>query len=68
MTEIIFVVEEVPDGGYTARALGASIFTEAANLDALRGCVKDAVVCHFDEGAAPKTIRLRFVRDEVPGV
>ena len=68
MTEIIFVVEEAPEGGYTARALGASIFTEAANLVDLRVCVKDAVVCHFDEGAAPKTIRLHFVRDEVLGV
>jgi hypothetical protein len=27
--EIIFLVEEAPEGGYTARALGYSIFTEA---------------------------------------
>ena len=37
-------------------------------MDDFRVCVKDAVVCHFDEGAAPKTIRLHFVRDEVLSV
>src|SRR5262249_49549512 len=29
MNELIFIVEEAPEGGFTARALGASIFTEA---------------------------------------
>ena len=29
MDEIIFVVEEAPEGGYSARALGAAVFTEA---------------------------------------
>src|SRR5262249_25912813 len=28
-SEVIFLVEEAPEGGYTARALGESIFTEA---------------------------------------
>ena len=36
MYEIVFVVEEAPEGGYTARALGESIFTEGDSLD---GCV-----------------------------
>lgn len=62
---MIFQVEEAPEGGYTARALGASIFTEADNLDALHENVRDAVRCHFDEGEAPALIRLHFVRDEV---
>ena len=65
MDEVIFVVEEAPEGGYTARALGASIFTEAADLDELRAQVRDAVRCHFDEGQGPKVIRLHFVREEV---
>ncbi|MBI4182412.1 MAG: 2-oxoisovalerate dehydrogenase [Proteobacteria bacterium] len=65
MTEIIFVVEEAPEGGYTARALGASIVTEADTLEGLKSAVRDAVQCHFDPGAAPKVIRLHFVRDEV---
>lgn len=65
MNEIIFVIEEVVEGGFTARALGESIFTEAETLDTLRQQVRDAVNCHFDEGKAPKVIRLHFVRDEV---
>ena len=47
------------------RALGESIFTEADDLDALRGQVRDAVRCHFEEGQAPRVIRLHFVREEV---
>ena len=65
MNEIIFVIEEAVEGGFTARALGESIFTEADTMDALRQQVRDAVNCHFDEGKAPKVIRLHFVRDEV---
>jgi hypothetical protein len=65
MDELIFVVEDAPEGGYTARALGASIFTEGDDLDRLRGQVRDAVRCHFDEGQGPRLIRLHFVREEV---
>jgi hypothetical protein len=68
MTEILFVVEEAPEGGYTARAVGTSIFTEADDLDQLHTQVRDAVTCHFDPGQAPKLIRLHFVRDEVIAV
>ena len=48
MQEIIFVVEEEPDGGYIAKALGASIITQADTKEALQACVRDAVHCHFD--------------------
>ncbi len=65
MEEIIFLVENAPEGGYTARALGVSIFTEADDLNSLREMVRDAVCCHFDEGQGPKVIRLHFVREEV---
>ena len=59
--EIIFVVEEEPEGGYTARALGYSIFTEADTYEELRGQVREAIRCHFDEDAdIPKLIRLRI--------
>ncbi len=68
MDEIIFVVEEAPEGGYTARALGASIFTEADDLTGLRDQVRDAVRCHFDQGQGPKVIRLHVVRDDVIAV
>jgi hypothetical protein len=65
VSELIFQVEESPEGGYTARALGASIFTEADDLEDLHAQVRDAVRCHFDEGETPAMIRLHFVRDEV---
>ena len=65
MTELVFVVEEAPEGGYTARALGPSIFTEADTLPELRQQVRDAVACHFEPGSAPAVLRLHFVRDEL---
>jgi hypothetical protein len=65
MNELIFLVEEAPEGGLTARALGESIFTEADTIEALRAQVRDAVRCHFDEGKGPRVIRLHFVRDEI---
>lgn len=68
MKEIIFIVEEAPEGGFTARALGASIFTEADDLADLHNQVRDAVRCHFEESERPKIIRLHFVREEVIAV
>ena len=65
MNEIIFLVEDAPDGGFSAKALGHSIFTAADTEQELHGMVKDAVACHFDEGEAPKIIRLHYVREEV---
>jgi len=65
MNEIVFLVEEASEGGYTAKALGSSIFTEANTLEELHANVRDAVQCHFEDGKAPQTIRLHFVRDEV---
>jgi hypothetical protein len=64
-SEVIFSVEEAPEGGFVARALGHSIFTEADTLDSLRDAVRDAVRCHFDDADRPKVIRLHFVREEV---
>ena len=65
MSEIIFLVEEADEGGFTAQAVGESIFTEADTLDALRNNVREAVECHFDDGEAPAIIRLHIVRDEI---
>ena len=53
LKEIIFIVKEAPEGGYTAQALGYSIFTEADTWDELREAVQDAVRCHFDENEKP---------------
>ena len=53
MREIIFIVEEAPEGGYTAKSLGDSIFTEADTLSELKAMIKDAVICHFDKDKHP---------------
>lgn len=68
VSEIIFVLEEAAEGGYTARALGTSIFTEADTLSQLHDEIRDAVRCHFDEGQTPKVVRLHFVREELLAV
>jgi predicted RNase H-like HicB family nuclease len=66
MTEIVFLVEEDPGGGYVARALGESIFTQAETVSELRQQTRDAVRCHFGESSEiPQAIRLHMVRDEV---
>lgn len=65
MSEIIFLVDEAPEGGFSARAAGESIFTQAESVDDLHKQVRDAVKCHFDAGSVQKLIRLHFVRDEV---
>lgn len=65
MSEIIFLVEEADEGGFTARAVNESICTEGDTLEELRHNVREAVDCHFDDDHAPKVIRLHIVRDEI---
>lgn len=50
--EVLFLVEDADEGGYVARALGYSIFTEADSWDELKAAIRDAVQCHFDEGSS----------------
>lgn len=63
--ELIFLVEESAEGGYQARALGESIFTEADDMNQLKENVREAVVTHYDEGNHPRVIRLHFVKEEL---
>jgi predicted RNase H-like HicB family nuclease len=65
MSEIIFVVEDSDEGGYTAKSLGHSIHTEGETLDELRENVKDAIRCHFEANEMPHIVRLHIVKDEV---
>jgi hypothetical protein len=60
MNELIFLVEEAPEGGFNARALGESIFTQADTETELHAMIRDAVLCHFDEGKAPKILHLNM--------
>jgi len=68
MSEIIFLVEEAPEGGYTAKAVGESIFTDADTLEELHENIRDAICCHFEEAVRPRLVRLHFVREEVIAV
>jgi hypothetical protein len=67
-SEIIFAVQESPEGGYEAQALGYDIFTQGESMEELREMVRDAVRCHFSAGAVPSVIRLHLVKDEVIAV
>ena len=68
IAEIIFEVKESDEGGYEARALGHSIFTQAEDWNDLKEMARDAVLCHFEEGSAPRVIRLHLIREEAIAV
>ena len=53
MNELLFLVEEADDGSFRAQAVGEAIHTEADTLEDLRREIRDAVQCHFTEGATP---------------
>ena len=63
--EIVFQVRESLEGGYEARAVGYGIFTQGDDWDDLIYMMRDAVLCHFDEGEAPEAIRVHLVQNEV---
>ena len=66
--EIIFTVTESLDGGYEAKAVGYSIFTQCEEYDELPSTLREAVNCYFDEGELPSLIRIHLVKDEVIAV
>lgn len=64
--ELVFVVEEAPEGGFTAHAAGESIFTEANEIESLRKNILEAVRCHYAGARSrPRIVRLHLVRDEI---
>jgi hypothetical protein len=65
MNEVFFLVEEAIEGGFTAKAMGESIFTDGETLEELKENIKEAVLTHYDEGMAPKIIRLHLVKEEI---
>ncbi len=68
MNEIVFLVERAPEAGYTGRALGESIFTEADDIESPHNQVRDAVRCRLEAKEAPRLIRLHFTHEEVIAV
>ena len=65
MNEVFFLIEEALEGGYVAKAIGESIFTEAETMDELKTNIREAVHCHFDDDKLPKIIRLHLVKEEI---
>ena len=66
--KVVFEVTEATAGGYNARAVGHSIFTQGRDWADLKAMVKDAVLCHFDNDEMPESIRLRFSADDIVAV
>ena len=66
--EITFEVHEADEGGYYAAAIGYDIITQGDSWDDLKLMAQDAVLCHFDDDSAPRTIRLHLVKDEILAV
>jgi hypothetical protein len=63
MNELIFIVENAPEGRYTARALDDSIMAEADTIAELHEQVRNAVRSRFEHGESRRIIRIRFVRE-----
>jgi predicted RNase H-like HicB family nuclease len=68
MSELVFEITQEPDGGFTAEALGESIFTQADTWEELRANVQEAVEAFYFDRTKPSSLRLHLVRDEVLAV
>ena len=67
--ELIFEVRDAEEGGYCARSLGHSIFTEAETWEELRANVIEATSLHFEDGPVrPRLVQLHYVKDELLAV
>ena len=62
--EIIFEVTESDDGGYEARTIDHSIFAQGDDWDDMMAMVRDAVLCHFEDGSVPGAIKLHLIRED----
>jgi hypothetical protein len=64
--ELIFEIRDAEEGGFYARALGHSIFTEAESWEELRANVLEAVLLHFEDASGrPRLVQLHYVKDEL---
>lgn len=64
--ELIFEVRDADEGGYCARSLGHSIFTEAETWEELRSNVIEATALHFEDSPVqPRLVQLHYVKDEL---
>ncbi len=66
--EIVFLVKEMPHGGYSARALGYKISMEIDDATQLHQQLRHAVQGYFQEDEPPQAIHLHYLRNEVIAV
>jgi predicted RNase H-like HicB family nuclease len=57
--ELVFEVHEAEEGGYYAVAQGHDIITQGDSWEELKQMAQDAMLCHFDDSAVPRTLRFR---------
>lgn len=60
MDKISFIIEQAEEGGFKARAVTESIFTQAETLEQLNLNIAEAIECHFDDAILPG-FTLKFV-------
>jgi len=70
MKEIVFNVEHDEESSCLVASWdetdgNGGITTQGRDLSELQAMVREAVLCHFDQGNAPERIRLHFVSDPV---
>jgi hypothetical protein len=58
-SKLVFEIMQEADGGFTAEALGESIFTQADTWDELKANVREAVQAFYFDSVPPASIRLR---------
>lgn len=66
MKEIVITVSADEAGGFSASwddPRGGGISTQGEDLTSLQAMIRDAVLCHFDEGEVPARVRLHFTED-----
>jgi predicted RNase H-like HicB family nuclease len=64
--ELIFEIRDAEEGGFSARALGHAIFTEAETWEELRSNVLEAVSLHFEDAQErPRLVQMHYVKDEL---
>ncbi len=63
--KLYFLVKDSLEGGYEAKAIGNSIFTQAETYEELKINIKDAVACHFEDSELPKMIRIHYDKEEI---
>ena len=66
--ELVFEVHEESEGGYSAAAVGESIFTQGDTWEELCEMVEDATRLHFEGEEAPTKVRLVLHREEILAV